>query len=176
MALPEDLWIFTGASRQPGVSLPVDLPMGMGPDGGDTAVAEKAHGLDVLFAKAALMPGVERLIRHLHRRHGGEGWDVSPITWASRDLMASPWASHGRHGIPMAVATSSHRRHFDLKTTLHKELFSLMTHIVTGDQAPVARRFPIGTWVSALALQRDSKLGRFCFKDVDFMSSSCDIK
>lgn len=38
----QDLWIFTAASRQPGVSLPVDLPMGMGPDGGDTAVAEKA--------------------------------------------------------------------------------------------------------------------------------------
>ena len=42
---------------------------------------------------------------------------------------------HGRYGIPMAVATSSHRRHFDLKTSLHKELFGLMTHIVTGDQA-----------------------------------------
>ena len=39
----EDLWIFTSANRQPGVSLPVDLPMGMGPDGGDTAVAEKAR-------------------------------------------------------------------------------------------------------------------------------------
>ena len=38
----EDLWIFTSENRQPAVSLPVDLPMGMGPDGGDTAVAEKA--------------------------------------------------------------------------------------------------------------------------------------
>ena len=38
----EDIWIFTGQSRQAGVALPVDLPMGMGPDGGDTAVAEKA--------------------------------------------------------------------------------------------------------------------------------------
>lgn len=63
--------------------------------------------LDVLFAKAALLPGVERLVRHLHK-----------------------------HGIPMAVATSSHRRHFDLKTSLHKELFALMNHIVTGDQVP----------------------------------------
>jgi len=41
VATKRDLWIFTAASRQPGVSLPVDLPMGMGPDGGDTAVAEK---------------------------------------------------------------------------------------------------------------------------------------
>ena len=35
----------------------------------------------------------------------------------------------------MAVATSSHRRHYDLKTSLHRELFGLMHHVVTGDQA-----------------------------------------
>ncbi len=38
----KDLWVFTSENRQPAVSLPVELPMGMGPDGGDTAVAEKA--------------------------------------------------------------------------------------------------------------------------------------
>ena len=38
----KDLWVFTAENRQPAVSLPVELPMGMGPDGGDTAVAEKA--------------------------------------------------------------------------------------------------------------------------------------
>merc|ERR1712139_137014 len=68
-------------------------------------VKEREELLDELFARSALLPGVERLVRHLHH-----------------------------HGIPMAVATSSHRRHFDLKTTLHRELFGLMHHIVTGDQ------------------------------------------
>lgn len=61
--------------------------------------------LDELFATAPLLPGADRLIRHLHAT-----------------------------GVPQAVATSSHRRHFDLKTSMHKELFSLFNHIVTGDQ------------------------------------------
>jgi hypothetical protein len=39
-------------------------------------------------------------------------------------------------GIPMALATSSHRYHYDLKTTeKHKELFDrVFTHIITGDE------------------------------------------
>jgi len=76
-------------------------------------VAERERLLDALFAKAALLPGVERLIRHLHA-----------------------------HGIPMAVATSSHRRHFELKTSLHRELFGLMHHIVTGDQVSKSKPNP----------------------------------
>jgi len=76
-------------------------------------VKEREELLDELFAKAALLPGVERLVRHLHQ-----------------------------HGIPMAVATSSHRRHFDLKTTLHRELFGLMHHIVTGDQVAKSKPDP----------------------------------
>lgn len=76
-------------------------------------VKEREQLLDELFAKAALLPGVERLVRHLHK-----------------------------HGIPMAVATSSHRRHFDLKTSLHRELFGLMHHIVTGDQVAKSKPDP----------------------------------
>ena len=36
-------------------------------------------------------------------------------------------------GVGIAIATSSHKRHFDLKTTLHTELFKLFDHVVTGD-------------------------------------------
>merc|ERR1712087_213084 len=50
-------------------------------------VAEREKRLDILFADSKLLPGVDKLVRHLHS-----------------------------HQVPMAVATSSHRRHFDLKT------------------------------------------------------------
>ncbi|KAF6262827.1 HAD-like domain-containing protein [Scenedesmus sp. NREL 46B-D3] len=61
--------------------------------------------LDRLFPSSPLMPGAERLIRHLHG-----------------------------HQVPIAVATSSHRRHFDVKTQRHGQLFDLFDLIVTGDQ------------------------------------------
>ena len=35
------------------------------------------------------------------------------------------------------VSCSSHRRHFELKTTNHKELFLLMNHVVVGDDSAV---------------------------------------
>mmetsp|Transcript_20908 Transcript_20908/g.57978 ORF Transcript_20908/g.57978 Transcript_20908/m.57978 type:complete len:231 (+) Transcript_20908:96-788(+) len=67
-------------------------------------VAMREQRLDEMFPTSQLLPGVERLILHLHSS-----------------------------SIPIAVATSSHRRHFDMKTTMHKELFSVFDHIVTGD-------------------------------------------
>jgi len=67
-------------------------------------VREREELLAGLFPDAQLMAGAEALVRHLHR-----------------------------HGVPMAVATSSHRRHFDLKTAKHRDLFALFDAIVTGD-------------------------------------------
>ena len=89
--------------------------------------------LEVLFAKAALLPGVERLVRHLHRPASGMSGEQPD--WRSSQHYSKSGQIPCRNGVPMAVATSSHRRHFDLKTTLHRDLFDLMHHVVTGDQA-----------------------------------------
>mmetsp|Transcript_70200 Transcript_70200/g.222574 ORF Transcript_70200/g.222574 Transcript_70200/m.222574 type:complete len:228 (+) Transcript_70200:121-804(+) len=66
---------------------------------------EREEMLDKMFPNSELLPGVERLLRHLRA-----------------------------HNVPMCVATSSKRAHFDLKTRNHKELFALFDHIVTGDE------------------------------------------
>ncbi len=59
------------------------------------------------------LPGAERLLRHLHR-----------------------------HQIPVAVATSSDKELFEIKTTRHKSWFSLFNIVVTGDDAEVERGKP----------------------------------
>ncbi|XP_046635251.1 pseudouridine-5'-phosphatase-like isoform X2 [Daphnia pulicaria] len=60
-----------------------------------------------LFPSANLMPGAERLLRHLHSK-----------------------------GVHIAVATSSSRENFELKTTHHGGVFQLFKHIVTGSSDP----------------------------------------
>lgn len=60
-----------------------------------------------VFGEAKLLKGVNRLIRHLHRCH-----------------------------VPIALATSSSREYFELKTQNHRELFQLFHHIVTGHSDP----------------------------------------
>ncbi|MDJ0849987.1 MAG: HAD-IA family hydrolase [Myxococcota bacterium] len=65
------------------------------------------------FHRAEAMPGAERLARHLHA-----------------------------HGVPQAVATSSTRSFFDLKTTRHRAWFALFHCVVTGDDPAVKRGKP----------------------------------
>jgi len=76
-------------------------------------LVEREAMLQKLFPNSELMPGASRLIRHLHAK-----------------------------GIPICLATGSHRRHFELKTQQHIELFSLMHHVVLGDDPEVKQGKP----------------------------------
>jgi pseudouridine-5'-monophosphatase len=76
-------------------------------------LTDREEILDRLFPTSQLLPGVDALISH---------------------LKAS--------GIPIAVATSSHARHFDLKTSQHKPFFQMFDHIVTGDQVKHGKPHP----------------------------------
>lgn len=74
---------------------------------------ERRALLEAWLPRAAPMPGARRLTRHLHR-----------------------------HGIPQAVATSSERRLFELKTRRHREWFRVFACCITGDEPEVRRAKP----------------------------------
>ncbi|KAM7477015.1 hypothetical protein LguiB_024258 [Lonicera macranthoides] len=76
-------------------------------------LVEREEMLQDMFPSSELMPGVSRLVQHLHA-----------------------------NGIPICVATGTHTRHFALKTQKHGELFSLMHHIVRGDDPEVKQGKP----------------------------------
>ncbi|XP_069105038.1 pseudouridine-5'-phosphatase-like isoform X2 [Argopecten irradians] len=61
----------------------------------------------ILFPTVDLLPGAEKLIKHLHK-----------------------------HKVPIAVATGSSKRSIGLKTTRHQELFSLFLHFVYSSDDP----------------------------------------
>ncbi|CAD6247152.1 unnamed protein product [Miscanthus lutarioriparius] len=69
---------------------------------------ERETMLEKLLPTCVAMPGVQRLIHLLHTT-----------------------------GVPIAVATGTHKHHFALKTQNHQDIFSLMHHIVTGDDPEV---------------------------------------
>jgi pseudouridine-5'-monophosphatase len=74
---------------------------------------ERRAILEDLFPNAEPMPGAVRLTQHLRR-----------------------------HSIPQAVATSSDRSHYALKTSRHREWFGLFDCIVIGDDPEVRRGKP----------------------------------
>ncbi|KAL5717666.1 pseudouridine 5'-phosphatase [Ranunculus cassubicifolius] len=76
-------------------------------------LVEREDMLHKLFPTCNLLPGVSRLITHLHTK-----------------------------GIPICVATGSHKRHFELKTQNHGETFAMMHHIVMGDDPEVKKGKP----------------------------------
>ena len=74
---------------------------------------ERKTLLEALFPKAEPMPGARRLTLHLHRCR-----------------------------IPQAVATSSDRRHFDLKISRHRDWFRIFDCMVIGDDPEVRHGKP----------------------------------
>src|SRR5204863_2898165 len=74
---------------------------------------ERESMLATLFPSAHAMPGARRLTAHL-----------------------------AVHGIPQAVATSSHLGEFELKITQHREWFACFQCVVVGDDPAVKRGKP----------------------------------
>ncbi|KAI3981891.1 hypothetical protein MKX01_041154 [Papaver californicum] len=86
------------------------------------------------------------LICMTHRCKSKLGIEVDEVMVASGaggDMWVSRLINHLKeYGVPIAVATGSHKRHFELKTQKHGEIFSKMHHIVTGDDPEVKQGKP----------------------------------
>jgi HAD superfamily hydrolase (TIGR01509 family) len=74
---------------------------------------ERNYKQSLLFPDCAVMPGVERVVTHLHK-----------------------------HNVRTAVCTSSHLKNYQLKTIKHGSLFSRFNSIVCGDDPNVKNGKP----------------------------------
>ena len=101
-----------------------------------------------MFKVASSMPGAEKLVRHLHA-----------------------------HNIPIAVCTGSNQVNLGLKTTKHKDMFTLFHHVVTCSDDPqvqFGKPHPQPFQVTLSRLEAiNSERELFFFLEVEF---SCDIK
>jgi pseudouridine-5'-monophosphatase len=79
----------------------------------DEYLEAREEVLEQLFPSAEPAAGAVRLTRHFHR-----------------------------HGVLQAVATSSNRHHFELKTHRHKDWFSIFSCVVIGDDPAVQHGKP----------------------------------
>jgi pseudouridine-5'-monophosphatase len=108
---------------------------------------ERERLLEELFPQAEPMAGAVDLTRHLHK-----------------------------HGIPQAVATSSNLFYYQLKTTKHKQWFSIFQVLVTGDDPDIKRGKPAPD-AFLLAAQRLQADPRHClvFEDSPFgIEAACE--
>ncbi|CAM8911266.1 hypothetical protein QQ045_031214 [Rhodiola kirilowii] len=76
-------------------------------------LVERESMLRQMFLNTETMPGAFRLVKHLYK-----------------------------NGVPICVATGSHKSHFELKTKRHAEMFSLMHHVVLVDDPEVKQGKP----------------------------------
>ncbi|KAK3437669.1 hypothetical protein EUGRSUZ_C02310 [Eucalyptus grandis] len=86
-------------------------------------LVEREEMLKTMFPTSELMPGASRLIRHLHAKESA--W-LQGKNLIKRSSFLFMWGWH----------------HFELKTQRHGELFSLMHHVVLGDDPKVKQGKP----------------------------------
>uniref|UniRef100_A0A7N0VH98 glycerol-1-phosphatase n=1 Tax=Kalanchoe fedtschenkoi TaxID=63787 RepID=A0A7N0VH98_KALFE len=76
-------------------------------------LAERESMLRQMFPYTEAMPGARGLVKHFYK-----------------------------NGVPICVATGSHKSHFELKTKRHADMFSLMHHFVLADDPEVKQGKP----------------------------------